>query len=63
MFRRAVTWFRSFIYELLWFLALFVFGWTYQAYVDFNKFVVRQKENVVSLYHRNIYKELRFFFS
>lgn len=51
------------IFDFLWFIVLFVFGWAYETYQELNKFYVQLKENVQNIYQRSIYKELRFFHS
>lgn len=61
--KRFIHGFLQLLFDFFWFLAVFVFGWGYQAHIELNKFYVRQKETIVSLYKRAIYKELRFFFS
>lgn len=63
MSRRFYHAFRDWFYTFLYFIATFLFGWATEKYQELNKFYVRQKENVQSIYHRSIYKELRFFHS
>lgn len=51
------------LYELIWLFAVFVFGFSWKTYETMRVWTIKQKENVISIYQRQIYKELRFFFS
>lgn len=51
------------IYDLLFLLTVFLFGWSWKHYEAARVWTIKQKENVVSIYKRQIYKELRFFHS